>query len=241
MKKNDKSLRSFKVLSLCLSYPDPLWIHELPGLMICLQNEGVLPASALAELRAFTTPLQTREIIELQIDYVAFFDQDRRVSLHLFEHVHGESRDRGQAMVDLGTVYQQHGLLIEAKELPDYLPLFLECLSVIAPEEAQSLLQECIHIIQRIAKTLAERGNPYTAVFNAILSLSQQPMIPWVLQAQRQEDPNAAERLDKEWEEEEIKFLSQTCTSNQNVTSTTHPIDISALTKRPPHKETHHE
>ena len=59
----------------------------------------------------------------------------RRLSLHLFEHVHGESRDRGQAMVDLKAMYENAGLFV-TRELPDYVPLLLEFLSTQPRPEA---------------------------------------------------------------------------------------------------------
>src|SRR3546814_637451 len=79
------------------------------------------------------------DLIDLQENYVATFDRRAAHSLHLFEHIHGESRDRGQALIDLRQEYINHGLLPDTNELPDYIPLFLEFLGQIPQDEAQAL------------------------------------------------------------------------------------------------------
>ncbi|MCX7117829.1 MAG: nitrate reductase molybdenum cofactor assembly chaperone [Legionellales bacterium] len=232
MKNQNNPLRTFKVLSLLLSYPSAVWISEMDALLKCIESEGQVSPVALSELRSFASSCQTEDLLQLETEYVATFDQQRTLSLHLFEHLHGDSRDRGQAMVDLSMVYQEHHLLIEAKELPDYLPLFLECLSVIPAHTAFDLLQECLPIIERIASGLASRGNRYTAVFNTLLSVGKKPIIPWILTLQPEADPTAADRLDKEWEEEEIKFLGNSCVKDKGACGevTTHSVKI---TKNP--------
>lgn len=64
--------------------------------------------------------------LDARAQYSELFDRGRATSLLLFEHVHGESRDRGRAMVDLLAQYEQHGLQLNSRELPDHLPLYLE-------------------------------------------------------------------------------------------------------------------
>lgn len=216
MKNQNKPLLTFKAISFLLSYPEESWIVDIQDLLTCIENESKISTKALAELAGFVSFCKTTDLLQLQTEYVATFDQQRALSLHLFEHIHGDSRDRGQAMVDLSEVYNEQGFLIDAKELPDYLPLFLEYLSQISADSALELLQECIHIIERIASSLAERGNRYTAVFNAMLSLGAKPLQKWTVNLDAPlYDPSAADRLDKEWAEEEVKFLgNNTCTQS---------------------------
>ena len=111
----------------------------------------------------------------LQEQYVATFDRGRALSLHLFEHIHGESRDRGQAMVNLLEVYRKHGFELNARELPDYIPLFLEYLAQRPVEEALDLLAETAHVLTLLGARLAERGNDYHAVFDALTALVGEP------------------------------------------------------------------
>ena len=109
---------------------------------------------------------------DLQENYVALFDRGRGTSLHLFEHVHGYSRDRGQAMVDLKAMYDNHGMTLSQPELPDYLPVFLEFLSCLPSEEARDLLNETTHIIRNIGEQIAKRGSHYYFLLSALLILA---------------------------------------------------------------------
>ena len=105
-------------------------------------------------------------LIPLQENYVATFDRNPKHSLHLFEHIHGESRDRGPAMVDLFEEYRKHGFDVTADELPDYIPLFLEFLGQDPAEEAERLLGDAIHVLAMIGDKLDANGSPYAHVFN---------------------------------------------------------------------------
>jgi nitrate reductase delta subunit len=120
-----------------LSYPTEELQSAAPELSANLAEERLLPESVLTKLRGFVDEIATTDLFDLQERYVLLFDRTRSLSLHLFEHIHGESRDRGQAMIDLSQLYERHGLMIEARELPDYLPLFLEFLSTLPLEEAR--------------------------------------------------------------------------------------------------------
>lgn len=233
-KKNENKLLSFKVLSILLHYPESYWTSATSELIACLKKEAALNEKMIAQLESFAQRFNTEDLMDLQLEYVALFDQNRNVSLHLFEHIHGESRDRGQAMVDLMSVYEQNGLAIDAKELPDYLPLFLEFLSMISTDEALVLLTDCIHIIEKIASALAEYGSGYTAVFNGILTLAKKPALTWKSQIQTHYDPMAAERLDQEWAEEEVRFLANNTADNKKsgCGEKAYYVDVANITKR---------
>ena len=113
-----------------------------------LAEEGIVPRSRRAAIDALLDEIAGRDIYELQERYFALFDRSRTLSLHLFEHVHGESRDRGQAMADLLALYASHGLEMTAGELPDFLPLFLEFLSLLPDAEARAMLAEPAGILR---------------------------------------------------------------------------------------------
>lgn len=233
-KKNKNKASAFKVLSILLSYPESRWVGEVPELMVCLRKENALTEKMVAQLESFGLRFQTEDLLTLQSEYVLLFDQNRALSLHLFEHIHGESRDRGQAMVDLMDAYEQNGFAIDAKELPDYLPLFLEFLSMIPSDQAITLLNDCIHIIEKIAQQLAERGSDYTSVFNGILTLAQKPILSWESRTQPHFDLEAAERLDAEWAEEEVKFLANNAAVNNqsSCSGKVYGVDVASIMKR---------
>ena len=137
------------------------------------------------------------------------FDRTRSLSLHLFEHVHGESRDRGQAMVDLKAQYEKAGLEQDSTELPDFLPLFLEYVSTLPAAEARDALAQPAHIFAALAERLRKRRSAYEAVFRALVALSAaKPKEDDVAALLALPDPDANDfaALDAAWEDEEVRF-----------------------------------
>lgn len=162
----------YAALSILLDYPDAALLDALPSIEAALDTHARVPKPARAGLARFYAYLRERDLLTLQENYVALFDRGRETSLHLFEHVHGESRDRGQAMVDLMRMYAQKGLQLKPGELPDYLPVFLEYLSRLPVDEARALLAETAEILGALAERLAARNSHYGFVFGALLPLA---------------------------------------------------------------------
>jgi nitrate reductase delta subunit len=163
---------TLRALAWLLRYPDAELRGLAPALATALRDEGALDAGRLAELAALTQRLARMDAITLETEYVDLFDRGRRTALHLFEHVHGDSRDRGQAMVDLMQTYERAGLQLSPGELPDYLPVVLEFASTQPPREAREFLRETAHIARSIFSALAERRSPYASVLAAVLDLA---------------------------------------------------------------------
>jgi nitrate reductase delta subunit len=131
------------------------------------------------------------------------------LSLHLFEHVYGESRDRGQAMVNLRERYRAAGLDIASNELPDYLPLLLEFLAQCPDTEARQLLGEAAHVLRVLQERLASRGSIYAPVFAALEELGQrEPEAKQLAEMRNAEvdDPSDLAALDRVWQETEVQF-----------------------------------
>lgn len=167
-----KMTHTLRALAWLLRYPDAELRGLAPALATALRDEGALDAGRLAELAALTQRLARMDAITLETEYVDLFDRGRRTALHLFEHVHGDSRDRGQAMVDLMQTYERAGLQLSPGELPDYLPVVLEFASTQPPREAREFLRETAHIARSIFSALAERRSPYASVLAAVLDLA---------------------------------------------------------------------
>jgi nitrate reductase delta subunit len=197
--------RTFKALGIFLWYPNEEWLAGSNDLIDLIESEKLLSADDIKAIRAFAEEFRTQDIFDLQEEYVNSFDRVRSLSLHLFEHIHGESRDRGQAMVDLSERYQELGFSLDASELPDYLPVFLEYLSLLPKEQALEEIAETAHILVAIGKRLAERGSSYSVVFNCLIRLagSEPEKVEKIIGA---EIISFAE-LDKEWEDKPIEFL----------------------------------
>ena len=171
-------MKTYQALALLLTYPEQAWIDHLDEAEALLVQEASINAEAAPRLQALFSLLREETLIELQQNYVATFDQNPSHSLHLFEHIHGESRDRGQAMVDLIEEYRKHDLEIDASELPDYVPLFLEYLSILPSEEAAVLLGEAINVLALIGRKLQGNGSAYHTVFDVLQTLSPVEAVP---------------------------------------------------------------
>jgi nitrate reductase molybdenum cofactor assembly chaperone NarJ/NarW len=159
----------YTLLSTLLDYPEA---ELLDALQEINQELKAFPEAAQVALQPLLALLKEHPLIELQENYVATFDRNPAHSLHLFEHVHGESRDRGQAMVDLLDEYRRLGLEMATNELPDHVPLFLEVLGNIDPVQARALLDEAIHVLAALGDRLARDESPYAGVFTVLRSLT---------------------------------------------------------------------
>lgn len=174
-KKNPTSVRlTLRALGYLLSYPDAQLRSVMPQLVQALQTEQALTPSRLEELQAVCAHLVALDPLEVEARYVDHFDRGRQTSLHLFEHVHGDSRDRGPALIDLLQTYEKAGLRFEADELPDHLPVVLEFASTQPPEVAREFLGEMAHILNALFSALVARGSPYASVIAAVLEVSGQ-------------------------------------------------------------------
>jgi nitrate reductase delta subunit len=198
--------KTFKVMSALLSYPTKELQQASGDMCGVLRNEALLPTVTQDALEQFVAELAAADLYDLQERYVDLFDRSRSLSLYLFEHVHGESRDRGQAMIDLKSLYEKHGLLCPSNELPDFLPLFLEFLSILPIEEARKLLGQIDHIRSALSERLEKRQAPYAVLFKALGVLAVPPEDIQALAGLLDEDPNDLAALDAQWEEEPVTF-----------------------------------
>lgn len=198
-----------KTASLLLSYPSEELHRSMPELIEILAGGNDAKKRESGLLADLADNVANTDLYDAQARYVHLFDRTRSLSLHLFEHVHGESRDRGQAMVDLMAVYEDNGLSIDEKELPDYLPLFLEFLATRPEEEAREMLTQTLHIITALGERLKKRKSIYANVFKALeLFVKSKPdkkLVDTIL-ARPEDDPDDLEALDAIWEEEAITF-----------------------------------
>jgi nitrate reductase delta subunit len=196
--------RTYRALGALLSYPTQALQGATEEIAATLIADGIIPAKRRAAIIDLLDEIATTDIYELQERYFALFDRSRTLSLHLFEHIHGESRDRGQAMADLITLYESHGLQMADGELPDFLPLFLEFLSLLPEAEARQMLAEPAGILRALADRLAKRQTRYAAVLEALAELAQAPLVG--VSDIPDEDPNDFRAMDAAWEEAAVRF-----------------------------------
>lgn len=196
--------RTYRALAALLSYPTEESQAATGDIAAVLAEEAIVPAPERAAILGFLDDLAGADIYAAQERYVSLFDRSRTLSLHLFEHIHGENRDRGQAMADLIALYDSHGLEMTAGELPDFLPLFLEFLSLLPDAEARVMLAEPAGILQTLTERLTKRNTPYAAVMGALAALAKAP--PVDITEEAVEDPNDLVAMDAAWEEAAVRF-----------------------------------
>lgn len=200
-------MKTFKALSALLSYPSPDLVAAIPEIDATLHQEGLLGPQRLQDLAPLLRQLAQQDLYELQENYVLLFDRSRTLSLNLFEHVHGESRDRGGAMVDLLETYRAGGFDLVGSELPDHLPVVLEYLSTRPLDEGRAMLADAGHILVALVERLQRRETPYAAVLSALVTLSDADCnAPSELTEIPDDDPEDLEALDAVWEEAQITF-----------------------------------
>ena len=190
---------TLRVLAHLLRYPDAAFRAHTAEMQQALRTEAALPAARLAELDALLRHLGTQPALEIESEYVELFDRGRRTALHLFEHVHGDSRDRGPAMIDLIQTYEKAGLLLDpAKvggELPDYLPVVLEFISTLPAAQMRDFIGEIAHILNAVHTALVKRQSLYAHVVGAALEIGRQDIETVAVVAD--------EDLDESWAEPE--------------------------------------
>ena len=163
---------TLRVLAALLGYPDARLRGHLPEMTALLAQDNVLSASRRGEIDALARWLAGTDPLDAETAYVETFDRGRATSLYLFEHVHGDSRDRGPAMIDLAQTYEQAGLYLAPGELPDYPPVVLEFVSTQPPLHAKAFLGEIAHLVNAIFGALLQRASPYSSVLGALLDMA---------------------------------------------------------------------
>lgn len=202
-------MKTLRALAALLSYPTAGLVAAAGEIRQIIDGDVVLPAAERIGLSRLIDELENVDLYDLQERYGLLFDRTRALSLHLFEHVHGESRDRGQAMVDLLKLYEESGYTPTTSELPDFLPLFLEYASTRTPKAAVELVGQPANVIAALKERLVKRSSPYAAIMSALLAISKAKLDAAALATLRAEpdpEPDDLEALDAAWEEEEVTF-----------------------------------
>ena len=197
-----------KVISRLLDYPSEALFNASGELIEVVKSEKSISEDNKKSLISFIETLSARNIYDAQESYDLLFDRGRSLSLLLFEHVHGESRDRGQAMVDLMNVYNTNGFEVESSQLPDYIPLYLEFLSEQDNDFAEEWLGDICHLMTMLSERLIGRECPYSVLFDTLIELSglEVNREEVAVAVKKEERDDTIEAIDKEWEDKEIKF-----------------------------------
>lgn len=161
-------MKTYKVLALLLRYPEADWLPALPEMEAALTEERRSNRHAAARVRPLFEFLRKTPLIEAQTHYVDVFDREPAHALYLYEHLFGESRARGTAMVELLAHYRHHDLELDCDELPDYLPVFLEFLSLLPRRESRRHLRPVAGVLRSLGRRLEQAETPYAVVLEAL-------------------------------------------------------------------------
>ena len=196
-----------KSLAALLGYPSSDLQATIVEVELAIRADGLLNRKELTRLEPLLRRLADEDLLDLQAAYSELFDRSRSLSLHLFEHVHGDSRERGQAMIDLGEQYLKSGFFLEGSELPDFVPVFLEYASCLAPAEARDMLGQPSHVFAALAERLDQRGSDYAAIFHCLVALAGARVDADARAVVDQNTPaEDGADIDAEWEEAPVSF-----------------------------------
>lgn len=188
----------FKAFSALLSYPSEEMRQALPEIAKVVCASPLVSPREQLELLGLIAEIGEGDLLAAEERYVDLFDRGRALSLHLFEHLHGDGRDRGAAMVELKGLYGAAGFELTASDLPDFLPVVLEYLSLRDMPEARDMLADCAHILASIARSLLARQSQYAAVLQALLVIAGEKPVDAAGVKPVREPP---ETIDRDWAE----------------------------------------
>lgn len=212
--------RPLQALARLLDYPDAELQANVRELAAILGERSELTIDQAAEARTFCRQLGETQLLTVQAEHVETFDRGRKVSLHVFEHVYGESRDRGPAMVELSQAFQQHGLVLETGELPDYLPVLMEFCAQLPEADARAWLVEAGHVLQIVHVRLAERNSRFAVPLRLLMYLLDIEPYPERLtdMADKEKRDDTASAIDRVWDEAPVTFGPSESHTNDGAT-----------------------
>lgn len=200
-------IQTLRSLAALLAYPSAELQAHAGALRDAMAAEQMLSHAERRRLEPLLRRIEGEDLLDVQAAYSELFDRSRSLSLHLFEHVHGDNRERGQAMIDLGRQYIESGFFLEASELPDFVPVFLEYASCLPPGEARETLAQPAHVFTALAERLGKRGSDYAAIFHALVALAGvAPDAEALAEIDRNTPEDDPARIDEEWEEAPVSF-----------------------------------
>ena len=198
--------RTLRALAALLGYPSEELKANIREVAGELERERALGYAESSRLAVLLSRFAEDDLLDLQSTYSELFDRSRSLSLHLFEHVHGDSRERGQAMIDLGQQYMESGFFLEGGELPDFVPVFLEFASCLPPAEAREMLAQPAHVFAALAERLDKRDSDYSAIFHSLVALTKARVDADARAVVDQNTPAEDADIDAEWEEAPVSF-----------------------------------
>jgi nitrate reductase delta subunit len=158
----------FKILSELMQYPDEEWIKRLAEIKVV---GAELPETLRQKIEAFITEIDSASLLRLQEKYTAAFYLDAKTTLNMSYHSWGDSEKRAQALAQLERVYRDGGYERLDGELPDFLPLMLEFLSIHPEALGMELFRQCLAGADALQSRLTVTAPGYAGLLDSLACL----------------------------------------------------------------------
>jgi len=182
------STDDLRLLSLLLHYPDDDLLGHLEDIEAMAQTRCCGPVKTAVD--AFVGYLKAHSSIRLQENYTAAFDMNPSTTLNLTYHAYGDNEKRAAAMARLKQIYEACGWQPTTGELPDYLPLMLEFLSVCPNSQYIDLIWEPFCGLKDYLARLGQSAPAYAALLQPLVDIASRHLTT----ADAQELPDASKQ-----------------------------------------------
>ena len=161
---------SLHVLSVLLHYPDEELFNRIDEIGSAADQSR--PADVESAVQAFVNELNTHSLIQVQEKYTAVFDIDPATTMNMTYHAFGDNEKRAAALAHLQHNYEQAGWERITGELPDYLPMMLEFLSICPHPEYTGPVWQCLQGMQPLVARLEKKAPVYAALLQPIVRMA---------------------------------------------------------------------
>ncbi len=166
----DHPTDSLHVLSVLLHYPDEDLFNRLNEIASAADQSR--PADVKSAIQSFIGELETHSLIQVQERYTAVFDIDSATTMNMTYHAFGDNEKRAAALANLQHNYEQAGWERTTGELPDYLPMMLEFLSICPYPEYAEPVWECLQGVHPLVARLEKKAPVYAALLKPIARMA---------------------------------------------------------------------
>lgn len=160
---------SLHVLSVLLHYPDEELFNRIDEIASVADHSR--PAEIESAIQGFVNELNTHSLIQVQERYTAVFDIDPTTTMNMTYHAFGDNEKRAAALAHLQHNYEQAGWERITGELPDYLPMMLEFLSICPHPEHTGPVWQCLQGMQPLVARLGKKAPVYAALLQPIVTM----------------------------------------------------------------------
>ncbi|MET8471778.1 nitrate reductase molybdenum cofactor assembly chaperone [Streptomyces sp. NPDC006422] len=155
---------AWQAQSLLLAYPDENLAERLD---LARRVAATRPRQVGEPLLTFVEHAERTDLHALATAYVATFDHRKRCCPYLTYYAHGDTRNRGVALLRLKQAYTAAGWRLGDDELPDHIAVLLE-FAATTPRAGGELLGEHRAGLELLRLALRESASPWADVLDSV-------------------------------------------------------------------------